>query len=162
MRWYEDKEYQKMSKALKDVCPEIANDFQLDDMVLCCDGSVRRIEAISDKIYCQFRPDEKNRTGSLWFEPEKLTRLLSQEDLQEMYERYLQKRCDIGEYGFNVAYTFTELEEFLKTFFNLVTAGRIRKGWYPKSWVQFWLAFIMHELYQKKWNPETEKWEKEK
>ncbi len=30
------------------------------------------------------------------------------------------------------------------------------------SLTKLWLAFVMHELYQKKWNPESKEWEKTK
>ena len=151
MKFYEDKEYQEMSKALKGVCPEVALDFQLDDLVLCPDGSVRRIESISNMIYCRFRPDERKKVGDLWFKPEELVRLLTQEDLQEIYHKY---------YKISGEMFIAELSEAL---YHIIGGNVYGPEDYIRPHIKYMnrlmFAFVMHELYQKRWNPEKKEWE---
>jgi len=90
----------------------------------------------------------------------KLIWLPSQEDLQEMVIRF---RSPASFWQIHFAFNYWLCETFSighPAVFGLDTAKVKRAGF--TSLNQLWLAFVMHELYQKKWDPETKKWKKSK
>jgi len=190
MKWYEDKEYQKMCEEAWEIQKyKFEKGWQEGDWVW--DG--KRVRVIGfDFIDLKYRQREsryfkfailqdiepkitfeqkaphdviKAKTGTykiieicnpVW--------LPTQEDLQEIYCK--QKTI-------NWTRWFKEFTNFiliLQAKFATETPagcdsykqgfGRIKKMWSLE--IKAKLAFVMHELYQKKWNPEIENWEAEK
>ena len=76
--------------------------------------------------------------------------LPSQEDLQEMVSSDLRIKL----FDSNPALMS------LKLFYDRISQNKY--FWQFKTYNKLWLAFVYHELYQKKWNPESKKWEETK
>jgi len=77
-------------------------------------------------------------------------RIFSQEDLQEM----------VKDREINIEYFSPSEESPSKDGrWCIMDCSTFYSHWFDMA-VKLWLAFVMHELYQKKWNPETRKWEK--
>lgn len=146
MQWYEDKEYWAMSEGAEEIQNKAKKVLKippktithLRDGNVCVDGDGRFWQG---DLIC----------GGAF-------QIFSQEDLQEMVIRF---RSPASFWQIHFAFNYWLCETFSighPAVFGLDTAKVKRAGF--TSLNQLWLAFVMHELYQKKWNRETKKWEK--
>ena len=145
MKWYEDKEYQMKwhgNKEYQKMCKEaegIRKDhkWRLGDYFLH-EGHKPPIVLVVTQEELQYGDMECAccEGKRVW--------LPSQEDLQEMV-------CDsdLTDYG--------KLYQFNRWLVQWNMKEELRR----RTINQWWLMFVMHHLYQKKWNPEKKEWEKE-
>ena len=154
MKWFEDKEYQEMCEGAEKIQAlrkiKLEHGKELPYKNGDCFLTDQEIEIIGTTIYnpTWYEQDkalidigEVGYDEGGGYKTKKLVWLPSQEDLQEIYCKY-----------FGCAWIDME-SRFYECLF--------------KSGFGIWnlhvkalLVFVMHELYRKKWNPETKKWEK--
>jgi len=154
MRWYEDEEYWKICEGAEELqkyweqigvisgdwvlTKDTREPFLVTDACIINNLRLRNGERGIDAI--------KSKSDLIW--------LPTQEDLQEMVFKD-------SKHAINGQVNIFANQFCLDTY-------RVHRGinstatYFFDSWVKLWLALIMHELYQKKWNPETKKWEAEK
>lgn len=91
-------------------------------------------------------------SGKQEINAEHCIKLHSQEDLQEKI-----KEGNL----YNLFYDLIiDFKSFVMNLWELYSCNVLTD--FFDSYVKLWLAFYMHELYQKTWDPEAKKWEEEK
>lgn len=173
MKWYEDKEYREMCEKAREIQLQKYKDgWQEGDRVW--DGEKVRVIgfdfidlkhrqlkssyfkfAILQDLKPSFEQEMPHqpiqaKTGEyIIIEYANPVWLPSQEDLQEM----------VKDKEINIEYFSPSEESPSKDGrWCIMDYSTFYSHWFDRA-VKLWLAFVMHELYQKKWNPEKKEWE---
>lgn len=143
MRWYEDTEYQLMCEKAEEIqaLRKEGKDWQFGNFFLHKGHSPPLVLSVTQADL------DYGDMGCACCEG-KRTYLPSQEDWQEM--AFTSKDMRVG------------IDEQLKIaglFFATLLAKNPDNIRIFDNWNKLWLAFVYHELYDKKWNPKKKEWE---
>lgn len=144
MPWYEDKEYQEMCEGTEELQKKAKRELRKNPpkTLIGLDNSKIDIDN-----YSRFWKGDIHGGYAV--------KIFSQEDLQEIYCK--EKKCAWVDFLLDFSWWLYKSRK--ETITKAYMMQALAKKW--NSETQLKLAFVMHELYRKNWNPEKKIWEKE-